>query len=206
MVATAVMGMMMLSFMGMIQFGAETFNLGKTKLDSVNYARIVFDLFKEELFAATNIYKAAPTGLWGTVPDDTLVEDTADKETTTPFYIRKITNTLGGSKRACFKIYLDSTTNCLIREVSGSLDGGTLVTNPSTSTEFSSKVWSKTRLARHVKAFKITRLTHQTMEVALEFGEDTDEDNVLDTTLSQHRMLLLAPPVGGVTGSRFGKG
>lgn len=194
-VATMVLSMMMLAFIGFITYGSETFRRGKEKLDTINYARIVNDLFKDEMFQAEHVYRADPKPIpWSNLLADTLVVDPPNNETTTFFYIRNITNALGHPSRACFRIALDAPSRCLFRETWDShIRDGKLADVPVLPKDFERKRWGKTRLARNVKAFKVTRQRQQVFQVFLEFGEDTTGDGVLDMSVSSHTMLLLAP-------------
>jgi len=194
-VATMVLSMMMLAFIGFITYGSETFRRGKGKLDTVNYARIVYDLFKDEMSLAERVYQADPAAvLWGGSLTDTLTVTPPNNETSSFFYIRNITNTRGHTSAACFRISLDAPSRCLFRETWNThIRDGKLADFPTLPKDFERKRWAKTRLARNVRAFKVVRRRQQSFQVVLEFGEDTTGDGVLDMAVSSHTMILLAP-------------
>lgn len=205
-VTLTVMSMMMIAFIGFITYGSETFRRGKGKLDTVNYSRIVYDLLKEEMQHVTHVYKNAPLAsgkmpdtLWNGPLADTLLHDSNDSVTSTFFYIRDIVNTVGYATQACFCIRLDPDSRCLFRDLVDDRylrDGELVAIEPYAQEDgqkFDRKRWGRTRLARNVKGFQVTRRRAQAFQVFLEFGEDTDNDGVLDVSVSSHSILLLAP-------------
>jgi len=195
-----VMSMMSVALFAFLDYGGRNWYKGKDQLDTANYARIVFDLFAEEFFGATNIYISQPevnlADLWPTPPADTLVidPDTAS-HTTTLFYIREIKGIIiGNTTRACFEIVLDPVSHCLYRESEDAgLENGTLVGTPLGATQYDVKRWGKVRFARNVMSFSATRMSAQTVKINIVFGEDTDEDGILDAATSEHSMIFLAP-------------
>lgn len=209
--ATIVMSLMMTALMAYLEYGSKVWRISKSKFDETNYSRMVFDLIGEELFRAQRVYKSLPItpieNLWAVNPilADTLVPDPVAPQasvTSDLYYVRVINGIKGGVASACFNITRDITNDCLFRiTTSGGIEGAATILQDTVSltsaNHFDKNRWEKVRLARNVMKFTVTRMSQQTLKVEIVFGEDKDDDGLVDQETSRHDKLFLAPQLEG---------
>ena len=200
--STIIMSMMMVAVLGFIRHGAEIWRKSQEKIELNNYARMVFDLIKQEMYQAEAIYKDNLAGYSNysgvtAAPESSKYLPADGAETDGLVYRRKITNwDSSKTKYAIFRIGVDPVNYTLNRTIQdGFIEADNSLSDTQTTNLFYKKRWN-TKLARKVKSFKVYRTSPWALRVFLEFGEDSDDDDIEedpDISTASHSMVLMLP-------------
>jgi type II secretory pathway pseudopilin PulG len=211
-IATIIMSMMLTAILGYIQYGSQIWTKADSKINNSNYARLTFDLLQYDLYLTNSIYgkvgftqhldESGFPHQFSDLSDNTkFLEITANgaggpaNDGLMPYLIYKlqIKNINGTEKDAAFEIYIDDD-NCLVkRTTSAFIDGGVLDTDNNVGTNEFNPNRVNTRLARNVKSFEVIMNIEWSLLVTLEFGKDTDDDGILDTSTGKYQMTMVMP-------------